>query len=1212
MNHDDDLINQVYRKIEREKVIINAANAMRQSSNPQVQQSLDSQVREARKGISYLEERLRELQMRKAGHSRESSSGQGPLPPSHAGLSPQQRNVRNAQQQGAPTPPPRDGQGGDYGDPGAGGYMNDLSGGHGMMPPRAPFGPPAPGSAVPKSRPNYSKLDLIKYDTPYLGPRIQLMLSQLEFKLSVEKQYKDGVEKMVRLYQDEGDRKSKSDAEARRIESNQKLQLLKQALKRYEDLHVDMESSADAPDDDSLNSPNLRKPLTGTLSMSIHAVKDVDHAATSRFSRGSETFVIMKVEDSFKVRTRSTRTDKWTDESHTIDIEKANEIELTVYEKSGAHPTPIGMLWIRISDIAEEMRRKKIEADLNNSQWVTADKMNSGGNLGQPEAGFSSSTNLAQDRGLRGLSNRDLPSLPGQSSQNPAAIDAWFALEPVGRIHLTLGFTKQSKDRRPFDVGLNRKGAIRQRKEEIHELYGHKFLLQQFYNIMRCALCGEFLKYSAGMQCEDCKYTCHKKCYPKVVTKCISKSNAETDPEEEKVNHRIPHRFEAFSNMGANWCCHCGYMLPLGRKNCRKCSECGLSCHAHCTHLVPDFCGMSMEVANQILTVARETRDAQDRYRKPTNLSERTLRTKPGTRPGQPTQQQPMRVPPREDLGIPSTQEPRRPAPQEELYTHPQVAGGTTALSAAKLASNVTNQYGSQPSRPDMGPRAGSSHAESAAAVALSGNGKRISSGKAPAYSRTSTSIATDYSTLSGQRGSSGYPPYDETPQATAPPPSQPTYNPKDYAGFAGYPAQQPPVSNQPAPKTAYPEPDRPQQALTPVKKQPESPAPSQLSSLQGTGRRIGLEHFNFLAVLGKGNFGKVMLAETKATKKLYAIKVLKKEFIIENDEVESTKSEKRVFLVANKERHPFLLNLHACFQTETRVYFVMEYISGGDLMLHIQRGQFGSKRAQFYAAEVCLALKYFHENGVIYRDLKLDNILLALDGHIKIGDYGLCKEDMWYGSTTSTFCGTPEFMAPEILLDKKYGRAVDWWAFGVLIYQMLLQQSPFRGEDEDEIYDAILADEPLYPIHMPRDSVSILQKLLMREPELRLGSGPTDAQEIMSHAFFRNINWDEFSEKKVPPPFIPQITNATDTSNFDSEFTSVTPVLTPVQSGQYRAAEIGVHPKDGFNLPINIGLRILKNCMDARGLAYSAVGLVDRQRRKLATSGFAATLTSP
>lgn len=152
-------------------------------------------------------------------------------------------------------------------------------------------------------------------------------------------------------------------------------------------------------------------------------------------------------------------------------------------------------------------------------------------------------------------------------------------------------------------------------------------------------------------------------------------------------------------------------------------------------------------------------------------------------------------------------------------------------------------------------------------------------------------------------------------------------------------------------------------------------------------------------------------------------------------------------------------------------------------------------------------------------------------------------------------------------MLDKKYGRSVDWWAFGVLIYQMLLQQSPFRGEDEDEIYDAILADEPLYPIHMPRDSVSILQKLLTREPELRLGSGPTDAQEIMSHAFFRNINWDDVYHKRITPPFLPTITNPTDTSNFDQEFTSVTPVLTPVQSGKSQER----HPVTILFVPISI-----------------------------------------
>jgi serine/threonine protein kinase len=161
----------------------------------------------------------------------------------------------------------------------------------------------------------------------------------------------------------------------------------------------------------------------------------------------------------------------------------------------------------------------------------------------------------------------------------------------------------------------------------------------------------------------------------------------------------------------------------------------------------------------------------------------------------------------------------------------------------------------------------------------------------------------------------------------------------------------------------------------------------------------------------------------------------------------------------------------------------------------------------------------------------------------------------------------------------------VDWWAFGVLIYQMLLQQSPFRGEDEEEIYDAILADEPLYPIHMHRDSVSILQKLLTREPDQRLGSGPKDAQEVMDQPFFRTINWDDIYNKRVQPPFLPQIKSATDTSNFDSEFTSVTPVLTPVQSGMAsprRRRHVGCTAND---------IVVLSQAMqeEFRGFSYTA-----------------------
>ncbi|KAI1106971.1 hypothetical protein F4804DRAFT_256228 [Jackrogersella minutella] len=1142
MMNDDEAMANIYKKIEREKALINAANSMRQqTNNDDVRSRLDSQMREGRRNLQFFEEKLRDLQMKRIGQGVDSMSIGTSSPTTTGSVRPPSGDVG----EGAPAPPPKD-AGGWSGDRGSYGSLPySQIGGHGdLMPPRHPFEPPGPSSSIPKPRPNFTKLDLIKYDTPYLGPRIQLMLSQIQFKLNVEEQYLKGIEKMVQLYGMEGDRKSKADAAARRVESKQKIHLLKQALKRYEELHIDDLDVAESPDDDSINMPNLRKPLTGQLSIRVVQVRDVDHASTGRFSRGPETFVAVKVEDNVVARTKVSRNDRWEAEYHSIEVDKANEIELTVYDKPGEHALPIAMLWVRISDIVEEMRRKRIEAEVNNSGWVSADRM---GGPGAPPPQFPMDSQQPQ-LGAAPTS----PTTPGPSQQpfGPQAvpqvtsqpIDAWFNLEPTGSIHLSLNFIKQNKDRRPVDLGLGRKGAIRQRKEEVHEMYGHKFVQHQFYNIMRCALCGDFLKYSAGMQCEDCKYTCHTKCYPSVVTKCISKSNAETDPDEEKINHRIPHRFSPFSNVTANWCCHCGYILPFGKKNCRKCSECGLTAHAQCAHLVPDFCGMSMAVANQIL---EGIRTQKQRQQKATSLSEKTLRQ--GKIPMSPTSTSSGPMSPYSTQGAPSYQ--------------PSIASQEATDAAKAMYASQTSP--SRPMHPDR-TSSGSSAAAAAATAAMSGT-MASQSGRPGQIS--------DYS--SGRVGGyGGALDAQEDPYASSQPynvPSQPKYNPAAYANIANYPpsqAQIPQQQQRPVQQAQSPAPQIQQQIYPPVapvsKPQPLQETPSLTSSTTlpppsrkplpsatdpGTGQRIGLDHFNFLAVLGKGNFGKVMLAETKKSRRLYAIKVLKKEFIIENDEVESIRSEKRVFLIANRERHPFLTNLHACFQTETRVYFVMEYISGGDLMLHIQRGQFGTKRAQFYAAEVCLALKYFHENGVIYRDLKLDNILLTLDGHIKIADYGLCKEDMWYGSTTSTFCGTPEFMAPEILLDKKYGRAVDWWAFGVLIYQMLLQQSPFRGEDEDEIYDAILADEPLYPIHMPRESVSILQKLLTRDPDQRLGSGPTDAQEVMSQPFFRTIVWDDIYNKRVGPPFMPTIKNATDTSNFDSEFTSVTPVLTPVQS---------------------------------------------------------------
>ncbi|TFK40836.1 kinase-like domain-containing protein [Crucibulum laeve] len=334
-------------------------------------------------------------------------------------------------------------------------------------------------------------------------------------------------------------------------------------------------------------------------------------------------------------------------------------------------------------------------------------------------------------------------------------------------------------------------------------------------------------------------------------------------------------------------------------------------------------------------------------------------------------------------------------------------------------------------------------------------------------------------------------------------------------------------------------------------------------------GQSLSIDEFELITVIGKGSFGKVMQVRKRDTSRIYALKTIRKMHIVNRNEITHTLAERLVLAQVNS---PFIVPLKFSFQSEQKLYLVLAFVNGGELFHHLQREQrFNEERARFYSAELLLALEHLHEHDVVYRDLKPENILLDYTGHIALCDFGLCKLNMKGDEKTNTFCGTPEYLAPEILNGHGYNKTIDWWTLGVLLYEMLAGLPPFYDENTEVMYEKILRDPLVFGDEFRSEARSILTGLLTRDPSRRLGVH--GAEEIKKHPFFKHIDFTKLAQKKIQPPFKPSVASPVDVSNFDTLFTTEAPVDSFVENSnlsQTVQAQFSGFSYNGTHLPNN------------------------------------------
>ena len=314
----------------------------------------------------------------------------------------------------------------------------------------------------------------------------------------------------------------------------------------------------------------------------------------------------------------------------------------------------------------------------------------------------------------------------------------------------------------------------------------------------------------------------------------------------------------------------------------------------------------------------------------------------------------------------------------------------------------------------------------------------------------------------------------------------------------------------------------------------------------------LNIDDFERIELLGRGAFGKVIMVEyRRKPDKIFAMKIMHKDLIFEYDAVDCTMIEQRILAMDSKPS--FMTNLVASFQDEENLYMVMEFLCGGDLLFHlIQNTNFTEPRSKLYIAEISFGLFYLHKKGIVFRDLKPDNVLLDIEGHLKLADFGLCKEGVYHGtSTTNSFCGTIDYMAPEIVARKPYDTAVDIWSMGAILYEMLVGRPPFIGRTDDAIMKNLLTKNPTFPTFLSVTAINLITQLLKKSPSERLGvdhkSGEAD---FRAHGYFSNFDWNKAEKRELQPSFVPKITSKRADTYFDAEYTKASTRITKIDPG--------------------------------------------------------------